>query len=259
MKQRIITALIIAAIAAAIAYLGIAAMCIFIVLVSVVALCEYSMLVYQKNAIDIAFSAIGGALLVSLPFFFSDRYLLAVYTAGLLLLFVKDILRGRADIVQTVLGIWGYSYVSLFSSLAASMLLFDYNLFWIISAATVICDIFAYLGGSAFGKHKIAPNISPKKTLEGSITGFAVSFAAFEAGGYFFAKHYSWPFLVTAGVMCALLSEFGDLAASMAKRHYGVKDYSSLLPGHGGVLDRIDSLLFSFASAYCLLYFFGYK
>lgn len=123
----------------------------------------------------------------------------------------------------------------------------------------MLTDIFAHLIGSAFGKHKLAPIISPNKTIEGSIGGTLVSvmlmlllvFIA-ERHGAFTVSYSSFvPFLI----LSSLLGQFGDLCFSVIKRIYSVKDYGKLLPGHGGILDRFDSTLFvlPFMYVYCLL------
>lgn len=104
-------------------------------------------------------------------------------------------------------------------------------------------DTFAYLGGSLFGKHKMIERISPGKTWEGTITGIVLSFAA----SFLFedlllkTNTFLWPVL---GVLVPVLATFGDLIESLIKRQAGVKDTGNLMPGHGGILDRFDSLIF---------------
>jgi phosphatidate cytidylyltransferase len=101
-------------------------------------------------------------------------------------------------------------------------------------------DIGAYFGGRTFGRHKLAPRVSPNKTWEGFWSGVAAAGGAAVAGGWLLGK----PLLPWVGVCVAvaLVSVVGDLFESMFKRQAGLKDSSSLLPGHGGVLDRLDSL-----------------
>ncbi len=141
---------------------------------------------------------------------------------------------------------------------------------------TILTDVFAYLVGSMFGKHKMCPHISPKKSWEGSIGGtlvatiFGTLFAVFYGNmfGNVFGPQsaktllHDCPFisaefvnnLNTAGIVCILFvltlvtsicSQLGDLVASKLKRTYEIKDYGDLFPGHGGVLDRFDSALFA--------------
>lgn len=124
--------------------------------------------------------------------------------------------------------------------------------------SAVSCDSFALFGGMAFGRHKLAPEISPKKTIEGSISGMVVTVGV-AAGAWFLFNEYIacnlWLYMLTAFV-CTITSQIGDLAASFIKREAGIKDFSNLIPGHGGMLDRIDSIILSIPTAFVLLTLF---
>jgi phosphatidate cytidylyltransferase len=101
-------------------------------------------------------------------------------------------------------------------------------------------DVGAYFGGRSLGRHKLAPRVSPGKTWEGFVSGMLAAAAAAAAGAALFGAPVGpW---VAVCVVAALVSVVGDLAESMFKRRVGLKDSSNLLPGHGGVLDRVDSL-----------------
>ena len=120
-----------------------------------------------------------------------------------------------------------------------------------VGLACYLCDAGAWLFGSLFGKHKMIQRISPNKTWEGAAGGYLCGILGSAVFAYF--AHLSLPVQMIA-LCCAVLppvSMVGDLAFSLFKRYYGIKDYSNLLPGHGGVLDRVDSLLF------CLMVFNG--
>jgi phosphatidate cytidylyltransferase len=101
-------------------------------------------------------------------------------------------------------------------------------------------DVGAYFGGRSLGRHKLAPRVSPGKTWEGFIAGMLAAAAAAAAGAALFGAPIG-PWIAVC-VVTALVSVVGDLAESMFKRRVGLKDSSNLLPGHGGVLDRVDSL-----------------
>jgi phosphatidate cytidylyltransferase len=104
----------------------------------------------------------------------------------------------------------------------------------------VAADVGAYFGGRTFGKHKLAPTVSPGKTWEGVAGGLVAALLMATAGVYWLNLN-AWPFLgLVAAVVFA--SIVGDLTESMFKRHAGLKDSGSLLPGHGGVMDRVDSV-----------------
>ena len=122
--------------------------------------------------------------------------------------------------------------------------------------ATWVCDSAALFGGMRFGKHKLAPAVSPKKTVEGALCGLASSVLSGLAA--YWVLGLSTPVslrlcLLTAFLAC-VMGQVGDLAESLLKRMIGVKDFSNLIPGHGGVFDRADSLLFSIPTVYvCFL------
>ena len=123
------------------------------------------------------------------------------------------------------------------------------------------CDTCAYLAGRAFGKHKLCPALSPKKTVEGAIGGLLG--CALIAGAYgLILPHYTaynervvWACLLI-GLLCGVLSQLGDLLASGIKRDKGIKDYGNLIPGHGGVMDRFDSVIFMLPVVYFMIVFF---
>lgn len=114
-----------------------------------------------------------------------------------------------------------------------------------------VTDTFAYFSGRLFGRHKLIPDVSPKKTVEGAIGGILFCITAFVG----FAAIYNYFLLpeggstiplwlmAVIGLVTSVVSMIGDLSMSVIKRHYGVKDYGKILPGHGGFLDRFDSVL----------------
>ena len=157
---------------------------------------------------------------------------------------------GEVKFVQILAGIFAvvvipYSF-SAFLRMEASGIHRAYLLLpFILSFA---CDTFAYFAGRAFGKHKLAPKVSPKKTIEGSIGGIAgnvvcgllfvlVMDRAFGAG-------ISYGAMAVLALLCSIVAQVGDLSFSLIKREFGIKDYGHLFLEHGGVLDRFDSVLF---------------
>lgn len=112
-------------------------------------------------------------------------------------------------------------------------------------------DSAAIFAGKAFGKHKLAPSISPNKTWEGSIANLLAAVGAAAALGYFLK--YPMDKMLLLGVSCGVIGQLGDLFESYLKRQAGVKDSGNLLPGHGGVYDRLDSLLMTAPFSYWIL------
>lgn len=118
---------------------------------------------------------------------------------------------------------------------------------WLVFIGAWITDTAAYFAGRFFGKHKLIPDVSPKKTVEGAVGGIIFCTAAFVVYGIcvgaFANIQVNLVFLAAAGFVSSIVSQLGDLAMSKLKRTYDIKDFGNLLPGHGGILDRFDSIL----------------
>lgn len=151
--------------------------------------------------------------------------------------------------------------VTMFLGIAFNYLIVvrNLNILYLIYVmlATFMSDTFAHFFGTKIGRYKLCPQISPNKTVEGMIGG--VAFGTFISGMFFltFINNNAQVFLVFV-ISCALsiIAEFGDLVFSSIKRKYGVKDYGNIMPGHGGVLDRLDSLFFALLAFSFLVSFF---
>ena len=121
-------------------------------------------------------------------------------------------------------------------------------LYYVCFLGAWITDIFAYFCGRAFGKHKLIPDVSPKKTVEGAIGGTVFCIAVMVVFGIVVEALVpeitaNIAIFAVGGVLIAVVSQIGDLSMSVIKRKYGVKDYGFIFPGHGGVLDRFDSVI----------------
>ena len=120
-------------------------------------------------------------------------------------------------------------------------------LVWYTFIASWMTDVFAYLVGKAIGKHHFT-DVSPKKTIEGCVGGVVGAVICMMLYtvilNNFTDMNINYIIIFFAGIILSIISQIGDLSASVIKRYAGVKDYSNLIPGHGGMLDRIDSLIF---------------
>lgn len=131
------------------------------------------------------------------------------------------------------------------------------HIVWMIFISSWVCDTAAYCVGMLIGKHKLAKVLSPKKSIEGAIGGIVGSALAGAAFGYFVMakdipdKNVTLLFAIISAVG-AIISQIGDLAASGIKRNQEIKDYGKLIPGHGGVMDRFDSVIFTAPMIYLL-------
>ncbi len=137
-------------------------------------------------------------------------------------------------------------------------------LLWDTVATALLTDVFAYFVGVKFGKHKMSPHLSPKKSIEGAVGGVVLVTVFQVAALFVFEKilHLDgffmpiWFYIITT-VFISLTSMVGDLMASLIKRDFGVKDYSNLIPGHGGIMDRFDSVILASPTMYILVTLFG--
>ncbi len=148
-----------------------------------------------------------------------------------------------SDIAVSLLPV---SYIGLpLGALVAVLIIAGREALLLLMAAIVVSDSAQYYTGRAFGRHPLAPAISPKKTREGAIGGLVFGTAAFVIGGRWVFPLTPVVALVLVGATIAAAGMVGDLFESLLKRSAGVKDSSHLIPGHGGVLDRLDSWLFA--------------
>ncbi|MBC1563983.1 phosphatidate cytidylyltransferase [Listeria booriae] len=162
------------------------------------------------------------ALLLSYTVFSKNRYHFDQVGIGILAAFYTGI---------------GFHYLAETRNAGLEYVIFALLIVW-------MTDTMAYFVGRSLGKHKLAPNVSPNKTVEGFVGG--IVFAVLIAGGYYFYMDLPGEILVIILIIIVLsiFGQLGDLVESALKRYYGVKDSGKLLPGHGGVLDRFDNLLF---------------
>jgi len=170
---------------------------------------------------------------------------LPVYVVAAILMI--PILRDRAkgQLQPIALALLGFIYMGWMfghmAFLANARNAYGYLLYLLV--AVPLCDIAAFTFGKFFGRHKFRPNISPNKTWEGAIGAFAVSMA-FPWLVRFSFPEFATRELILAGLIVGIGSQFGDLSISLIKRDIGIKDMGALLEGHGGILDRVDSLIY---------------
>ncbi|WP_027629498.1 phosphatidate cytidylyltransferase [Ruminiclostridium cellobioparum] len=156
----------------------------------------------------------------------------------------------RYNIIDACVTAFGIAYVPFLMSFLILIRKMDFGilLIWLIFIGAWGTDTMAYTFGRLFGKRKIVPEISKNKTMAGAIGGIlgcvALMFVFGLISRSFFGLELSTAALVLLGLFCGVISQIGDWSASAVKRYVNVKDYGSIMPGHGGVLDRFDSILF---------------
>ena len=174
-----------------------------------------------------------------------------VIPVGLISAFTYIILGNvKRTIVDVAITVFALLYIPVMFSFMKLILAMEHGRFYIlyVFCGAFVSDTFAFLVGSKLGKTKLAPDISPNKTVEGSIGGICGVILSFViitlVGKYSFGIAGNVFYWILVGIAASVAGQFGDLTASAIKRYCKIKDFGNIMPGHGGILDRFDSLMF---------------
>lgn len=241
MKQRIITAIVIIAIVFIPVYFG--GIPLELLALFIVGSSAYEWMSVHKDIKEwpiwyiplVALSVLGSR-------FVPSNFLYAYYAFVVALLWSLPIFFVSISSQDSFMTI---AYFLIFSLIykAVGYIAIEHHYLWTICFATYGSDTFAYFVGRKMGKHKMAPRVSPKKSWEGFFGGVIGGFILSLVISLFYIKQLDLLLTISLCIMCPIAAELGDLAFSIIKRSTGKKDFSNLLPGHGGILDRVDSLL----------------
>jgi phosphatidate cytidylyltransferase len=255
------------------AYAGNHVFLAFCVIVSFLCMNEfYNLFEKPKESIGILTRWIGGlsfhktvflsiSSLIVVCFYLEDiNYVLILYFLMFIYLIVDEVFKREKHF--EAIGTWLLSIVYISTPFGLLSLMnsakfisaLEANYAIIIMALVWTSDTFAYFGGRTLGKHKLAERISPKKTWEGSIIGFVFTLIIGVLIKIFFYDGFSYAHILAVSVITGVFAQIGDLFESNLKRSVLIKDSSQLIPGHGGFLDRFDSLLFAVPAVYIYLY-----
>ena len=259
-KQRAISAVILVIIAAITLYFGGALTCLVMCAVSLIGVMEL-LRIYGLNKKELGYAAYGATVFYyALLYFDLHQFILpliAVYMLVILAIYVLTYPNYKDKEIMAAFFAFVYvgvmlSYVYLIRDMQHGLILV--LLIFVSSWGNDTC---AYLVGRAIGKHKMSPILSPKKSIEGLIGGIVGAGILGVVFGLIYnhfmqVAHSVWIFALI-GAVCALPAVIGDLAASAIKRNNDIKDYGKLIPGHGGILDRFDSIIFTAPIMYYLI------
>ena len=263
MLTRIISGVVGAVVLILILLLGETAVNLAVAVAGIIALYEmYKSVGAVKNIWMLLYGAILALVLPFMDGSFGGIFLMVVlYTVAM---FVTMLFNHETVSVEAMSKTYCLTlYITLFMSCIAYIRGMDdgASLIWVVIIGSFASDIFAYFTGVFLGKHKLCPKISPKKTIEGSVGGIVGTALCFVLYGVvlstFLAFKVKYLQLIILGVIAAAISQIGDLIASIIKRQYGIKDYGNIMPGHGGIMDRCDSLMFVAPVVYIYLTFIG--
>ncbi|HEY4537244.1 MAG TPA: phosphatidate cytidylyltransferase [Erysipelothrix sp.] len=243
MKERMITGVVLALILLGAFLMGNQAL--FLLMVIFLGIGSYEIYRTKKESLAPIMIPIYG-LIVVLGAFIPAEYFIAYYSAMVLIYFTLAIIFKWFTFDQI-----SYSFVMTSLLVGAgiglnAVLALDRMVFLYVLIASFATDIFAYFGGRQFGKHKLIERLSPNKTVEGAISGYVMGVVLSFTFGYFMIQSFvDIRIIVVASLLMPLFSQIGDLSFSLVKRRFNIKDFGTIFPGHGGVLDRIDSVVFA--------------
>jgi phosphatidate cytidylyltransferase len=252
---RIIVALLSIPLILAACYFGKFYFLLFALGIALIAFYEFSMMAKNKGMNLNLWLGFPGIIFLVL----NQYYHLYMDSYNFLILFVVitsliELFRKNGSAIYNLSGtLFGVCYLGLFAASLIALREYYPSLeeqyskggFLIISifASIWVCDSAAYYGGTALGKHKLFPRVSPKKSWEGAVFGFVFAVLTMVASHYIILGFIGWNSIIALGVIIGIIGQLGDLVESLLKRDAQVKDSSNILPGHGGMFDRFDSLL----------------
>lgn len=225
---------------------------LFTLAIALVSFNEYSIFTKNKNAnVHKLLGNISVATIV-LNSYFSFIDFKSLFILSMLSISFYELFRNKNSAITNIgTSLLGIMYIGLFASTFVSIREFFTSYYvnggyMILSTIITIwvCDSAAYFFGMAFGKHKMFPRVSPKKSWEGSVAGFVFAVIAMVVLRHFLLDFLSLEKALFLGALIGIFGQIGDLIESLFKRDANVKDSSNLIPGHGGFFDRFDSLLY---------------
>ena len=250
MKTRIISAAVAILIAVPIIYLGGNIFTLFAGLLGIIGYYEFLKARKVKRDIPFIMKLVGVFILTIIMMNINNKYFfLDDFAAIAIIVFLTPIViynKSKKYSIEDAIVLLG---ITLFLGLAFNKFISTRldNLFYFIYLLliTIMTDTFAYFTGYFFGKHKMSPTVSPNKTWEGFLGGLILGTVSSSAFYYILINNQVNVFLLIVVSAClSIIGQIGDLLFSTIKRYYNIKDYGNLMPGHGGVLDRLDSILF---------------
>ncbi|SCY12843.1 phosphatidate cytidylyltransferase [Alkaliphilus peptidifermentans] len=221
---------------------------ISVMAISLIGIYEFYLAVENKGINPVRW--IGYVLTIAIlsQFYFDiniSQFTLFSLVIAIILISIILLLKPQYNILDASATLYGIFYVSIL--LGHIILISNHEnsiAIWLVFITAWGTDTFAYFTGVFFGKKKLCPSISPKKTVVGAIGGISGSMLISGLFAYFFLNNNVF-LVMMIGFIGSILSQTGDLTASVIKRYVGIKDFGALIPGHGGVLDRFDSILFT--------------
>ena len=262
MRQRLISAAVLIALTVTCVFVSYITRVLYFGLAGILCAYEYSRAMEKMNvycAAWVMYVYIAVQAVLALFHAGAVRYI-ACFTGGIYLALFSGIVHKKVSGNGAIYTVAGLAYPGV---LFGVLMMISVGEIWLEALtlgalSTWACDAAALFGGMKFGKHKLAPLVSPNKSIEGAVIGaLAAVVVGLLIGVLKLFPHIPVGVCVVTALVASTLGQIGDLAESLLKRMIGTKDFSDLIPGHGGMMDRVDSLLFSIPTAYICLHIAG--
>lgn len=230
-------------------------------LLSAIGIAEFYRMALPERKLELWLAPLAGAALIFAPFAGDEKLIIAgiaLLFVGFSLLFLSRIHTIQNAAHEVALALLAFLYIPflLMHLILLRETTFGVQWLFVIMLIVMTNDAAAYYIGSAYGKHRLYPLVSPKKSVEGAVGGLFGSLVGALLSKLIYFPQLTFVDVVITSLIIGAVGQAGDLFESMLKRSFGVKDSGSIIPGHGGVLDRLDSILFAAPVTYYYVLFF---
>jgi phosphatidate cytidylyltransferase len=228
---------------------------------SFIGIVEFYRMALPERSFEVWLAALSGASLIFAPFAADNRLILTgigllfLVFALLFLFCIREIADAAREVAYAILA---FIYIPFMLMHLVMLRQTELGVQWLMVMMLIVMtnDSAAYYIGSAFGKNRLYPLVSPKKSIEGALGGLAGSVCGVLLAKFTFFQQLTLIDALVTATIIGMIGQAGDLFESMLKRSFGIKDSGTIFPGHGGVLDRLDSILFAAPAMYYYVIFF---
>lgn len=240
---------------------GIILLACLLALISAIGIAEFYRMALPDRKLERSLAALAGSALIFIPLAGDDRLLLpaiGLLFVGFSLLFLFRVRTIDTAAREAAFALLAFMYIPflLMHLLLLRQTPFGIQWLFVIMLIVMTNDSAAYYSGSAFGKHRLYALVSPKKSVEGAVGGLVGSLCGTLLAKFTFFPQLTFTDAAVTAIVIGMVGQAGDLFESLLKRSFNVKDSGSIIPGHGGVLDRLDSILFAAPITYYYVLFF---
>ena len=230
-------------------------------LLSAIGIAEFYRMALPERKLELWLAALAGSTLVFIPLVRNDKLILSSISLlflGFSLLFLFRVHTIDTAAREVAFALLAFLYIPFLLMHLVQLRQTHFGIQWLFVIMLIVMsnDSTAYYFGSAFGKHRLYPLISPKKSIEGAVGGLVGSLVGALLAKFIFFPQLTFSDAVVTALVVGMFGQAGDLFESLLKRSFGVKDSGTIIPGHGGVLDRLDSILFAAPITYYYVLFF---